>query len=149
MGLAWKCPNDAGHVAACLVGVALSLILVGVVSETLARHVVQVIPVVLAVGLILWRPSAGAWFAIPIFAAWGVVMLAIWAYLLGLWDIAEGSYSVVEIGLTIVIAASSAFGIRKSMHAGRGLPLIARAASGLCGFVLQAAFLAVSLQYFG
>ena len=75
-------------------------------------------------------------------------MLAMWAYLLGLWDIAEGSYSVVEIGLTIVIAACSAYGIRKSMHVGRG-PLTVRAASGLCGFVLQAAFLAVSLQYFG
>ena len=149
MRVALQIPNDARQVAVCLAGVAASLILVGVVSDTLARHVVQVVPVVLAAGLILWRPATGAWFAIPLFVVWGAVMLAIWAYLTGLANITEGSFSFVEIVLTIVIAACSAWGIRKGLHAGRALPLIARVTAGLCGFGLQAAFLAVSLQYLG
>ena len=104
-GKAPKVANDARLVSACLVGVAVSLILAGVVSDTLARHLVQIAPVLFALALVLRRPAAGAWVAIPVLAVWGVVMIAIWAYLRGLSGLAEGSCSIVEVVLTIVIAA--------------------------------------------
>ena len=99
-----------------------------------------------ALALVLRRPAAGAWVAIPVLAVWGVVMIAIWAYLLGLSGLAEGSYSIVEVVLTIVIAACSSWGIRKGLHAGRQLPLLGRTIAGLGGFGLQAAFLAASFR---
>ena len=79
-----------------------SLTLVG--SDTVRRSTV---PSILTIGLVLRRPAAAAWAAIPIFSVWCVVVTAIWLYLIGLSDIAEGSYQVLEVGLTLAIAVCS------------------------------------------
>ena len=126
----------------------MALIVVGIVSDTLVRHVVQVIPVLLTIGLVLRRPSAGVGMAIPVFGVWAAVMLAIWAYLLGLADITSGSFSAAEVVLTIVIAACSAWGMRESVRAGRRLSLSGRLIAIAAGGALQIAFLALSLQAF-
>ena len=89
--------SDARFVAGCWVGLAASLIMVGLLSDTVARHVIQMVLLILALGLALRRPATGAWIAIPIFAVWGAVVTAIWLHLLGLSDIAEGSYSVLKL----------------------------------------------------
>ena len=133
--------------AVCLAGVAISLILVGAVSGTLARHVVQIVPVVLALAVVLRRPAMGAWAAIAVFTVWIVVMAAIWLYLLGLSYVAEGSYSAFEVALTIVIAACSAWGVHKAVLAGSATPLLARTAAILTGLAIQSAFLAVSFRF--
>ena len=75
-GKAPKVAHDARLVSACLIGVAVSLILVGVVSDTLARHLVQIAPVLFALALVLRRPAAGAWVAIPVLAVWGIGLQA-------------------------------------------------------------------------
>lgn len=134
--------------AGCLVGVVAALLVVGVVSDTVVRHVVQVAPVLLTLGFVLRLPTVGVWMAIPVLAIWGMVMLAIWAYLLGLSDITSGSFSAVEVVLTIVIAACSAWGVREGVRAGRRLPLSGRLISMAVGGALQIAFLVLSLQAF-
>ena len=63
--------------ATCLFGVVLSLLLVGIVSDTMARHVAQAAPALLALGLAIRLAPAGAWLALPVFAFWIVVMVAI------------------------------------------------------------------------
>ena len=55
---------------ACLGGLAIALMVVGVVSETVLRHVVQIVPVLLVVALVSWRPAMGAYAALPIFIFW-------------------------------------------------------------------------------
>ena len=140
--------SDARFVVGCLAGLAVSLILVGFISDTVARHVVQIIPSIFALGLTLRRPATGAWVAIPIFVVWCAVIAAIWLYLLGLSDIVEGSYSALEVVLTVVIAVCSALGIAKSMREGRTLPLTGRAIAFLGGLALQAASLILSLRLF-
>ena len=140
--------SDARYVAGCLAGLVASLILVGFISATVARHVVQVVPSVFAIGFTLRRPAIGAWVAIPIFAVWCAVVIAIWLYLLGLSDIADGSYSALEVVLTGIIAVCSALGIAKSMRAGRTLPLSGRTTAFLGGLALQVASLIVSFRFF-
>ena len=141
--------SDARFVVGCLAGLAASLILVGFISDTVARHVVQIIPSIFALGLTLRRPATGAWVAIPIFVVWCAVIAAIWLYLLGLSDIVEGSYSALEVVLTIVIAVCSALGVAMSMRAGRTLPLTGRTTAFLGGLALQAASLILSFRFFG
>ena len=136
------------QVAVCLLVVAVALIAVGVVSGTLARHVVQVIPLVLAFGLIPRWPAAGAWAAVGALGLWFATMALIWAYLLGLSDFVSGSYTNFEVFLSIVIAGCSAHGVQKGVQGGRGIPLAAKAAALAGGLAVQVAFLAASLELF-
>ncbi len=140
--------SDDRFIAGCLAGLAASLILVGFISDTVARHVVQIIPSIFALGLTLRRPATGAWVAIPIFAVWCAVVVAIWLHLLGLSDIADGSYSGLEVVLTVVIAVCSVLGIAKSMREGRTLSLTGRTIAFLGGLALQAASLILSFRFF-
>ena len=119
--------TDARHVAACLAGVVGSLLLVGVVSDTLARHVVQVVPVL---------------------AIWGVVMAAIWAYPVGLSDIASGTYSGLEVGSDRGNSGMLRMG-HTQQPACRSTASASRAAGGGAGgFVLQTGLLAASFRFF-
>jgi hypothetical protein len=54
-------------VLGCLIGLALALLLVGVVSGTVLRHVIQILPIVGAAGVLMQRPAFGAYAALPIF----------------------------------------------------------------------------------
>ena len=54
-------------VLACLAGLAIALLLVGVVSGTLLRHVVQILPLGLTAAILTRRPAWGAYAALPIF----------------------------------------------------------------------------------
>ena len=140
--------NHAKHAAWCIFGVVASLIVVGGVSGALPRSVVQVAPMVVAVDFVLRRPGLGAWFAVPVLAVWVVVMAAIWAYLLGLSDIASGTYSHLEVILTVVIALFAALGIWKCLREGRSVLIRGRLAMVFGGLVLQAIFMAFSFAFF-
>ena len=139
--------SNARVIAVCLIGVVVSLILVGIVSGTLLRHVVQVIPPLVALWLLLRKPETGAYAVATIFAFWALVMALIWLYLLGLSDIAYGSYSAIEIILTVVIAACSLLGIAMSLRVGRPLSLLRLAATVILFLALQIAFMAASFEH--
>jgi lysylphosphatidylglycerol synthetase-like protein (DUF2156 family) len=53
-----------------LLAVALSLLLVGLISGTFTRHVVQVLPVLIAVLVVVRRVDWGPWAAAPLFVFW-------------------------------------------------------------------------------
>jgi hypothetical protein len=99
-----------------LLAISLALLIVavlcvGVVSRTIVRHIVQAIPPVIALVLVArvspLAPSASA----PICTFWLGVMINIWLFILGIARIFSGTFSNVEIVLTIVIAAASAAGL--------------------------------------
>ena len=140
---------EVRQTAVCLIVVAVALVVVGVVSGTLGRHIVQAVPVVIVVGLVLRWPAAGAWAAVGVFLVWLAVMAAIWAYLLGLSDIASGTYTNFEVFLTIAIAGCSAHGVQRGVQAGRRLKLWRVAAMLASGLGAQAAAVALSLEVFG
>ena len=130
----------------CLTGVILSLLLVGIVSGTLLPHVVQVVPALIALGILLRQPAIGTYAAVPIYAFWILVMVFIWLYLLGLLTVVEGSYTPVEIALTIAIASCSAWGLRQSLNIERPLSLLRPAATAVLFLALQVAFMAASFE---
>ena len=134
--------------AGCLLGVVLSLLLVGAVSDTVERHVLQVVPALLALALVLRKPSVAAWFALPVFGVWLLIMVAIWLFHLGVAEITTGTFSAIEVFLTLVIAACSTFGLWKGIGLGREIPIWGRVITLTGGAVFQVAFLVMSLQLF-
>jgi hypothetical protein len=122
-------------VQGCLIGVAGALLVVGVVSGTLLRHVVQILPMIIALIVVQRRPGFGAYAALPIFILWVLIPVLIWLFLLGLSKIANGHYTIIEIVMTVVMAACSIVGVVKSIPLGRSASIGGRAAA----FVLFAA----------
>jgi len=112
-----------------------ALLLVGVVSGTPVRHALQETP---AVALLLpgfarrpWMAGASA----ALFVFWFLIMSLIWAFLLGLAQVVTGTFSPVEIALTVVIGVASLVGF---VAACRARPLPAWPAR-VAGFVVAAA----------
>jgi hypothetical protein len=52
-------PSNPRAVLHSLIGLALALLLVGVVSGTILRHVVQILPIVIAAAVLLRRRNLG------------------------------------------------------------------------------------------
>jgi len=98
-------------IAACLGSVILSLIIVGVVSGTLIRHIIQIVPVIFALITVRRKSIWGVYAALPIFVLWLFIMTLIWLFLLGMASVVRGHFTVVEIILTLLIGASSILGI--------------------------------------
>jgi len=121
-------------------------VLVGVISGTVVRHVIQAVPIAFALALLALRPASGANAALPIFAFWTGISFLIWLFLLGISEFARGRYSTGEVILTCCMAALSVAGILASLPQGRGIGA-ARRALVWSGFAfLQVAAMWVSFQ---
>jgi hypothetical protein len=98
-------------IPACCVAVIAALYVVGFVSQTELRHVVQTLP--LWVGAILGYLGVrmARWVALPLFLIWLILMSLIWLYLLGWSNVIHGHFSPVEIAMTLIVGISSLAGI--------------------------------------
>jgi len=139
--------RDAVFVAVCLAGIAVALVLVGAVSDTIPRHLVQIVPLILGAGLVLGRNPSASYAAVGLCAFWAVIMGLIWLYLLGLSGVVSGTYSAVEIALTVVIAVFSVLGILRGTRtdkqiSGMRVPVLIAVA-----FVIQAVVTSVSIRF--
>jgi len=114
-----------------LVVIAISLLIIGIVSGTILRHAVQIVPVIAAAVLVYRRSTLAAPVAVGVSAFWLAIMVLIWLYLMGVSRIASGTYSATEIGLTMVIGlatlygSAAAIGQRQRLSRGRWLGLAA------------------------
>jgi hypothetical protein len=133
-------------VQGCLLGVAAALLVVGVVSGTLLRHVVQILPMIIAVVVLQRRPGWGAHAAMPIFILWVLIPVLIWLFLLGLSKIANGHYTIIEIVMTVVMAACSIVGFVKSISLGRSASILQRVTAFVLFAVLQVGAMMVSFM---
>ncbi|MDE0265369.1 MAG: hypothetical protein OXJ37_23410 [Bryobacterales bacterium] len=102
---------------ACLAGVATALLIVGVVSGTFIRHVVQIVPVAVALVAVRERRAWGSHAALPIFAWWLFMMVLVWLYLAGVPMFFDGDFTLTEIALTGLIALFSVLGLFACMRA--------------------------------
>jgi hypothetical protein len=100
-------------VGSCLLIVA-ALLVVGVVSRGILRHVVQTAPLWITVVLGARRSTLTRWAALPPLVFWLVLMLVLWMHLLGLVGWITGTFSPIEIVLTVVVAAAALVGIREA-----------------------------------
>lgn len=130
-------------VARCLAGLVVALVLIGLVSGTPLRHLIQVIPAVFLLAAIAGRVPWASWAALPLFAFWFLIVLGIWLWLLGLANIITGHFTVPEVALTVVIGLCSVVGVvgavRSLSHVGK---------LGLCLAFLSFAALQVIAMWF-
>lgn len=104
-------PQPRGVIGACLGGVGVSLLLVGIVSGTFVRHLIQVLPTLLALVVVARRFRWAPYAALPVFALWLLLMLLIWLYLVGVQTFFTGTFTLAEVVLTAVIGLLSLLGI--------------------------------------
>jgi len=101
-----------------LTGVAVLLLLVGVESGTVGRHLVQIIPIISVIPVVTGEDEHGKAAAIGVLLFWLITMLLIWLHILNIAHALTGTFTTVEIILTVLIAAVSLLGIYKA--AGHG-----------------------------
>ena len=127
------------QVVTALSVLAAALIFVGIVSGTVLRHIVQIVPLMVALTLVVRRSAWGAYAAMPLFLCWLLIAILIWLFLLGLSRIANGHYTVAEVIATFVMAGAAIVGVVKSVALGRSSTWAARilafAGFGLFQFV--------------
>jgi hypothetical protein len=136
-------PNARTWLALSLAVLIVALLAVGVVSRTVMRHVVQVIPATLVLILLVRQSWLAQSAAAPICTFWLGVVINIWLFVLGIARIFSGTFSTVEIVLTMVIALASGLGILGIVRSGTRLGLASRlvtaAAFGIGQFVAMVA----------
>jgi len=106
----------------CLIGVAMSLLLIGIINGTPVRYAVQLLPIPLALRLTSRAPGyLGAYGAVAIASFWAVVTVLIWLFVFGVSDVLAGDYPPAVIALTMPVAFFSFVGILRGVRAGRYL----------------------------
>jgi hypothetical protein len=97
-------------IGVCCLAVLVALYVVGAVSHGSLRHEVQT--------LALWAPIVAGfnrrdfarWCALPCFLFWLLCMVLIWLFLLGWAHVVSGTFSPVEVAMTLVVGAASGLG---------------------------------------
>jgi hypothetical protein len=131
-------------VLGCLFSLAMALLLVGVVSGTLLRHIVQILPIIVAAGVLGGRPDWGAYASLPIFVFWIVIVVLIWLFLLGVSRIANGYFTPVEVFLTFVMAGASLVGALFTVSVGKPLRVNGRVLAIMLFALIQIAAMWIS-----
>ena len=131
----------------CLVGVAFTVVLIGVVSGTLVRYLIQVLPIALALRLLARSPgSLGAYAAVALFSHWMLAMVLIWLFLLGISDLARGRYAPIEVVLTMLVGFFCSVGILRGVRAGRLLGRTRRIATVAVFWLVQVGAMVASFS---
>ncbi|HTK96143.1 MAG TPA: hypothetical protein VL382_10960 [Terriglobales bacterium] len=97
-------------VAICALAVIVSLYIVGLVTHGIIRHVVQTAPVWIAVWLGFQRSPWTKWTALAPLALWFLLMVNIWMFLLGLPHLLSGTFTPIEVVLTITTGVGALIG---------------------------------------
>jgi hypothetical protein len=137
-----------GRVATWLAVVAVALFVVGIVSDTLLRHVIQIAPLLAALGLLLRGSSWGVSAAAPLLAFWLLIMGAIWLFLFGVARIVTGTFTPAEITLTMIIGVAAMLGLGTAYRRGTTLSIGARLGTITAFALLQFAAMWLSMQPF-
>ena len=141
---AMRGPERLSFLAGCALAVAI--LAVGPASHEVVRHVIQAAPLMLFCVVAVRRPATLRWLFGPILLFWLFIAVAIWLFLLHIARIVSGTFSPVEIALTIVMGAASVAGlaafptIRRRFHLAGGVGL------AVLSLALQVGAFAVSIQ---
>ncbi len=100
----------------CALAIILSLYVVGAVSHGVIRHIVQTAPLWMAVWMGMKRSDWAKWAAFPSYLFWLAIAIIIWCFLLGWTHMINGTFSPIEIAMTIVFASSCLVGMGASLR---------------------------------
>jgi len=129
----------------CCFAVIAALLVVGSVSHGVIRHIVQTSPLWIAIVLSVRRSLWSKWAALPCFAFWLLLMVAIWLFLLGWARIVSGSFSPTEIAMTVIVGVASILGILRAVGIRSGVQAWSATAMVLLVTVLQVVAFRISL----
>lgn len=138
--------NPSGTIAVSALALIAALIVVGIDSGGIVRHILQTLPVWAAVILGLRNSTLTKWAALPVFLFWLVLMTLIWLYVLGLSTIANGTYDAVELSMTVIVAFAAVAGIAAAIFAPGGARPGAAAVLFIAIAAVQIGLMAVSLK---
>ena len=97
-------------IAICASTAAAALIVVGIASGGIARHVLQTLLFWPAIAFGVRDSPHARWTAAPLLLFWFLIMALIWAYLLHWSTIASGDYGIIEIAMTVVVGIAALIG---------------------------------------
>ncbi|HET6541555.1 MAG TPA: hypothetical protein VFG46_13795 [Chryseolinea sp.] len=97
-----------------LIGVAILLLLVGIESGTVGRHLIQIIPIISVIPIVTGENEHGKAAAMGVLFFWLIIMVLIWLHVLNIAHALNGTFTTIEIILTVLIAAMSLLGIYKA-----------------------------------
>jgi hypothetical protein len=130
----------------CIAGIILSLLIVGIVSHTPLRHMVQVLPLIV-VFLFAKKPWS-KYAALIVFLIWLFIMSLIWLFLLRLSNMANGTYSITEIVMTIIIGISCVIGIISFFYVKSTSKILTNIGVSIIFLLLQITIMWISFQGF-
>jgi hypothetical protein len=122
-----------------------ALYVVGVVSHGVLRHIVQTAPVWPTVILGLRGSRWTKWTALPCYFCWLFLMSLIWLFLLGLAHLISGTFSPIEIAMTVVVGVSSILGLATGIRMRSGTS--AAGATVVSLLMLMAQVLALKVSF--
>ena len=128
----------------CLLGISVSLLMVGLVSGTFIRHIIQIAPMLLLAAVIRRNNDYNLAAGLSFLAFWLFIMVSIWLFLFGIARIVTGHYSLAEIILTIIMASFSVFGVVKFFKHRFQKNKFILALIFIVGFFIQYGFLILS-----
>ena len=111
--------NTLKIIGGCCLAVLMALYVVGAVSHGSLRHEVQTLPLWVPIVAGLNRRDFARWCALPCLVFWLGIMVLIWPFLLGWSHVISGSFSPLEIAMTIVVGIASAIGFALSVWRAR------------------------------
>lgn len=106
----------------CTLILIVSLYVVGIVSHGIIRHTVQTAPLWLAVWLGFRRSPWAKWATLSPLVLWLLLMINIWMLLLGLPHLLSGTFSPIEIAMTITIGVAAVVGIATALRVRTVMP---------------------------
>ena len=133
-------------IGAALIGVAASLLLAGTVSGTPIRHVIQILPVAFALAAVARRTSWAPYAALAVLFFWLFIMSLIWLYISGIAKIVTGTFSTVEIALTVCVGASCLVGVAAWWRTTSSANVLLRAIAFVGFAAIQTAAMWLSLR---
>ncbi|HEY6329544.1 MAG TPA: hypothetical protein VI756_09405 [Blastocatellia bacterium] len=108
--------NESKGIAYCCLASLIALYVVGAVSNGSLRHEVQTLPLWIPIVLGFRSQELAKWAALPCLVIWLALMINIWLFLLGLPHMLSGTFSPVEIAMTIIVGIASGLGIITSLR---------------------------------
>jgi hypothetical protein len=137
--------NQTRTIGICCAAIIAALYVVGLVSGTELRHVVQTAPIWIGVVLGFRASALARWIALPFFLFWLAIVVLIWLFLLGVAHVVSGTFTPPEVAMTVVMGCASLGGIAAAFQRGKRTSAMAAVGAFVVGAVLQFAAFRVSL----
>jgi hypothetical protein len=137
--------RETRFMVGCCAAVMAALLVVGVASHIVIRHIVQTSVLWIAIVLGIRNSKLTKWAALPCFVFWLVLMAAIWSFLLGWTAFLSGTFSPTEIAMTIIVGAASLAGMIRAVSMKSGVRAVRVTATVLVVLILQVAVFRLSM----